>query len=387
MREERRSDAVSAIALCAVVVIAWSYERSAPQPTPIDAALPVVALILAFVAWLVRESAAFYAVACAVPVLIGVSIAAPDERTRLVAFGLIAAAAFGGALYGVEWMSSARAAGFALAAVAIIRWIARERVEQRRELLIAIGCVLITLACRGRNLGIALAVLAALVTPAIPVRTVAIPYIAAFVCWIAFIARSVQRVASRDSEERVEEPARRSLLAVRSPSVVVEAVSTIVIAAVVLTFPWSGVAARALPTFWRAQPAGERIPLNWALVPGQSVWLDLPSGADALVVSGANALDFRGGRVIGRIDPGATPIRIGEVADWGYARRDQFWKSHNSLPKNPAGSIRDYGYDAWIDGAGRVPLPAGVVRIRITAERSLPADARLQVEAIEVARK
>lgn len=369
MREERPSDALSAVALCAAVAVVWAYERSAAQPTPIDATLPFVAIVLAFVAWLVRDRGAFYAISCAVPLLIGFSMAVPDERMRLAAFGIVAAVTFGGALFALERMSGARAAGFAIAAVALLRWIARERIEQRRELLIAIGCVLIALACRGRKIGIALAVVAALVSPAIPVRTVAIPFIVAFVCWVAFLPWSPMN------------PMRR-----RWPSVIAESVSALVVAAIVSIFPWSGVAARALPYLWRVQPAAERIPLNWALVPGQSVLLDLPEGSRSLIVSGANALDLRPGTRLGRIDPGA-PIRIGEVADWGYARRDQFWKSHNVLPASPAGSIRDYGYDAWVDGAGRVPLPAGVRRIRITAERALPADVRLQVEGIEVQRR
>ena len=49
----------------------------------------------------------------------------------------------------------------------------------------------------------------------------------------------------------------------------------------------------------------------------------------------------------------------------------------------PAGTIRDYGYAAWIDGAGRVALPRGARTIRVTADAALPADASLQVEGFE----
>jgi hypothetical protein len=54
------------------------------------------------------------------------------------------------------------------------------------------------------------------------------------------------------------------------------------------------------------------------------------------------------------------------------------------VPRDPAGKIRDYGYAAWVDGAGRVALPRGAARIRVTAAASLPKDAALQVEAFEL---
>jgi hypothetical protein len=38
---------------------------------------------------------------------------------------------------------------------------------------------------------------------------------------------------------------------------------------------------------------------------------------------------------------------------------------------------------AGLDGAGRVLLPRGVRRIRVTAAATLPADASLQVEGFE----
>ncbi len=366
----RRSDALSAVALCAGIVIAWAYERGATHATPIDTALPFIAVVVSFVAWLVREERAFYAISCAVPLLLGCSLAIVDERMRLIGFGLIAASAFGAALFARETLTAARAAGFVIASVGLLRWIGRDRFEPGRELLIVLGCVLIALATRGRKFGVMLAVAAGLVSPAIPVRTVAIPYVVAVVCWIAFLPRSPLN------------PERE-----RRPSVLIESASALVVASAVLLFPWSGAAARSLPYFWRVPPSGERIALNWALAPGQTETLDLPEGATSLIVSGANALQLHRGTILGRIDPGAIPIRIGQVADWGYARREQFWKSRNVMPQNPAGLIRDYGYDAWIEGAGRVPLPAAVKRIRITADRGLPAEARLQVEAIEVERR
>jgi len=70
-------------------------------------------------------------------------------------------------------------------------------------------------------------------------------------------------------------------------------------------------------------------------------------------------------------------------------RRDAFYGSHNPLPRDPAGKVRGYGYLAWVDGAGRVPLPRlpanGIRTIRVTADAHLPANASLQVEGFEIA--
>jgi hypothetical protein len=88
--------------------------------------------------------------------------------------------------------------------------------------------------------------------------------------------------------------------------------------------------------------------------------------------------------MLGRIDPGGVPLRVGDAADWGYLRRDFYYGSRNPLPHDPAGRVRGYGYSAWLDGAGRVPLPAGARSLRVTADAALPEGAALQVEAFEM---
>ena len=77
-------------------------------------------------------------------------------------------------------------------------------------------------------------------------------------------------------------------------------------------------------------------------------------------------------------------MRIGDIADWGYMRRDAWNHAHNPLPRQPVGRVRDYGYAAWVDGAGRIPLPKGARTIRVTADASLPPGASLQVEGFEL---
>jgi len=73
--------AVSAVA-CAVV--------AAHGATPIDRALPWIAIIVAIVAASAQEMNVF----CAVPLLIAAEVTIPGEHLRLLAFGVIVAAAF-----------------------------------------------------------------------------------------------------------------------------------------------------------------------------------------------------------------------------------------------------------------------------------------------------
>jgi hypothetical protein len=115
------------------------------------------------------------------------------------------------------------------------------------------------------------------------------------------------------------------------------------------------------------------------------VSVDVPDGARALIISGANVARFRRGTLLGRIEPGGQDVRIGDASDWGYLRRPFFYGSRNPLPHDAVGNVRGYGYDAWLDGAGRVPLPEGARRIRLAAASTLPPDAALQVEAFEIA--
>ena len=65
-------------------------------------------------------------------------------------------------------------------------------------------------------------------------------------------------------------------------------------------------------------------------------------------------------------------------------RRDHFYQSRNPLPRDPAGRLRAYGYAAWIDGAGRIALPAGAKSITVRVEPKLPDVVRLQVEGLEL---
>jgi hypothetical protein len=307
-----------------------------------------------------------------VPLLLVAEIALPDESTRLIALGVVLAAAWSAAVlassapdYAKRLESAAlqtlrvdiaRSVVLAMAAIVALRWIPLPPALWPRELLLLALAALVVIALRGTPLGIAIAVLLALITPAVPLRTLALP---AIVLLVATFLRP------------------RSKLTIPSVAAV----------AIALTFfAWSGLAARAFPYLLQPlRPAAERHLVNAALAPTRSITVDVPDNATALIVSGANVPRFRRGDLLGTIEPGAIPIRIGDASDWGYLRRESFYAARNPLPRDPAGRIRGYGYTAWLDGAGRVALPRGARTIRVTADAHLPADASLQVEAFELA--
>jgi hypothetical protein len=242
-------------------------------------------------------------------------------------------------------------------AIVLLRWIPLDHVLLGRELFLLAIAVAIVFVLGRTPFAVAVAVIAALVTPAVPLRTLAFPLA---VLLIAAAARTFGLPALRLTWP-----------------------STVVLAFVVLFFPWSGIVARAFPYFLReAKPPARRTQID-ALAPNKSASYDVPDGAKSIIVSGANVAHLRRGALLGRIEPGGIDVRIGDAADWGYLRREHWYRAHNPLPRDAAGTIREYGYAAWIDGAGRVALPRGARKIRVTADAALPADASLQVEGFE----
>ncbi|HEX7190892.1 MAG TPA: hypothetical protein VF381_04895 [Thermoanaerobaculia bacterium] len=318
-----------------------------PLSTPIDHALPFIAVLVIAMAALCGRRAA--AILFAIPLLVACAICFPDAHMRLLGYGIVVAAAFCGAFWAIEEWTFVRCAGLTVAGIALLRWIARERVEVWREIVIVAGALLIVAVMKKSPLAVAVALATAFLTPGIPTRTLLIPFAVAAIAWV-----------------------------VRIELVVVPAFVT---AVMLILFPWSGVAARGLSYFFRAAPAERIAPLNFALKPGESIDIDVPGDAKSIALSAANGFRLKRDTVAGSLD--GHPLTMRDLSDWGYMRREQWWRSRNLLPRNPAGIIRGYGYDAWVDGAGRIPLPPHVTRIRVAADPHLPADTRLQVEAFE----
>lgn len=324
---------------------AYACSLAVHHATPIDRALPLLAVAVTAVA-----RASYPTVMVAVPVLIAAEIAIADEGLRLLVFGVILAAVFA---------LSIRRAPFVvtIAAIVLLRWIPLDQVLVFRELFLLAAALAIVLVLGHTPFAVAVAVVTVLITPAVPLRTLALPLL---VLLVAVLARWFGM-----------------------PDVRLTAPSAVVIAFVMLFFAWSGIVARAFPYFLKqARAEGERRWIGAALSPRDTIELQVPDGAAHLIVSGANVPKFRRGAMLGTID--GAPVRIGDAADWGYMRRDHYFGARNPLPRDPAGRIRDYGYAAWVDGAGRVPLPRGAKTIRVTAAASLPPGALLQVESFEL---
>jgi hypothetical protein len=247
----------------------------------------------------------------------------------------------------------------ALVAVVLLRWIPLQQVLWGRELLLLAFTGAIVLVLGRTPFAVLVAVVTALVTPAIPMRTLWIPL-------VVLIAGAAARM-------------------VGLPKLRLAWPSAVGLAMVMLFFAWSGIVARAFPYFFREpQPQRERWHVGHALPASVSRVYEVPHNATALILSGANVAHFRRGARLGTIEPGGIVVRIGDAADWGYLRRDAFHHARNPLPRVAAGRVREYGYAAWVDGAGRVRLPRGARVIRVTADAKLPPDASLQVEGFEL---
>jgi len=368
-----------------------------PLTTPIDHALPFITAVVIAIAVLCgagnpagdrRRSRRRYTetILFAIPLLIACAICFPDAQTRLLGYGIVVAAAFCAAFWAIEEWTFVRCAGLTLAGIALLRWIARERVEIWREVVIVAGAMLIVAVMKKGPLAVAVALAAAFVTPGIPTRTLLIPFAVAFIAICAPLIRLFtppsrgRRVRYNESNLPSGESGRRpgEGRASRPNLVVVPALITTVM---LILFPWSGVAARGITYFFRATPAQRLAPLNFALKPGESIDVDVPGDAKSIAISAANGVRLKRDTIAGALD--GRPLTMRDLADWGYMRREQWWRSRNRLPRVPAGIIRGYGYDAWADGAGRIPLPPHATRIHVVADPRLPAEARLQVEAFE----
>ncbi|HVE73157.1 MAG TPA: hypothetical protein VNI54_17450 [Thermoanaerobaculia bacterium] len=339
--------------IAAAALSAYACHLAVHQTTPIDAALPLLGLAVTVLAWLT-----YPALMLGVPLLILAEITIGDETTRLIAFGVILAASI--AIGATANRQPPTANPFiAIIAVILLRWIPLDHVLWGRELVLLALTAAIVFVLGRTPFAVLIGVFTALITPAIPMRTLWIPLA---VLIVAAVARTFGL-----------------------PKLRLTWPSAVGLAFVMLFFAWSGIVARAFPYFLRApHPQKERWHVGHALPASESRVYEVPHNAKALILSGANVAHFRRGMRLGTIEPGGIVVRIDDAADWGYLRRDAFHHARNPLPGVSAGKIRDYGYAAWVDGAGRVELPRGARVIRVTADAKLPRDASLQVEGFEL---
>ena len=315
------------IAVVAAIVAALACAASVQFATPVDRALPFLAVVVVVLAFF-RP-----AIGVAVPVLIAVENVIADEPTRLLVIGIVMAIAFA--------FASGRAWIIALLAALLLRWIPFHNVVIWRELIILAGALAVAYVMQGATF----AVLLALFCPVWPAKIAVMLFVIAIIA--AFQLRRVKG-------------------------------SNVVVALIIAFFPWSGLMARGWGAFLRPPHQGNRQYVGQALKPGSTTTIDVPADAKAVIVSGANVQHLPCGTILGTLN--GNPII---APDWGFMRREQFFASRNCYPRNPAGRIRDYGWSAWIDGAERIVLPRGTRTIRVDVNPRLPKEATLQVEAFE----
>ena len=325
-------------AVFAVITAIAAYFVS-PNTTPIDRALPFVVLVLAGCLFTTERTERTENVF--VPSVLSVVMLPPilftDDHTRLLAYGVIAAITFALAENNVV---------VAICGVALLRWIPFSEVIIWRELIVLAGAVLVFLASRS----VVVAIAVALFTPIFPARAMLFPFLAGAI--FALLPR------------------------IRIPAVAA--------AALLVMWPWSGIVARAFPAFLRAEPppANNR-PVWVALGRGESVSIDAPSRARSCVItaSGANAAQLRKGTLMGTVD--GTQIRIGDISDFGYTRREHFFHSRISAPRRPIDDVKGYGQSAWLHTAGLIHVQVHNGAIHVTAAPDLPPNTRLQIEAVD----
>jgi hypothetical protein len=160
-------------------------------------------------------------------------------------------------------------------------------------------------------------------------------------------------------------------------------------------WPWSGIIARALPVVRHYEPSdGYSRPVVSALAPSEVLPLGVPPHVRHVVItaSGGQMARFKPGRVVGTIEATdrrghitTREIGIGDVADFGFLRREQFFGSRNPFPHFSPGEIRDYGANAWVYGSGRTALACtgDIATLRVIAAPNLPPQSHLQIDAVE----
>ena len=410
--------------------------------TTIDAHLPLVIALVLACAWLVRGTRWCAIVQCAVPLLVVAMMTIPEERTRLFAYGVIVAAAFGITAIATAIASERASERWRLAGwpggvsppevtltvigIVILRWIPLHDVHVIKELIILAGSVTLLFAIprrrgpsaslRAGSAGPAgetpalrpsalLAVLAvAVVTPLSPGKMAFFPFAVAL---LVLAVRTLGHGATYVIAAAVLTAAffaRYSLATIYIAAAIVflipllDRLRPLTYAAALVIFalwPWSGIIARALPVVRNYQPScANRQPVVSALAASEALPIGVPPHVRSVIVtaSGGQMARFKPGRVVGAIEATDTrgrvttrQIRIGDIADFGFMRREQFFGSRNSLPRFSPGEMRGYGASAWVWGSGRAALTcaADMASLRVLAAPDLPRQTHLQIDAVD----
>jgi hypothetical protein len=389
--------------------------------TPIDAHLPLVIALVLACTWAARGTGFSGSIQCAVPLLIASMMTIADERTRLMAYGVIVAAALAVAVFATareteRWRLAGWPGGvspptvvLATAGVILLRWIPLRDVHVVKELVLLVGSVALLFVIRRRDAAepagetpaLLSVLLLAAVTPIPPGKMALLPLTVAA---LVFVTRRVPQVAIGVAFVIAAFFARYSLATIYVAVAIVflipllDRVKPLTYAAAIAIFalwPWSGIIARALPVIRNYEaPSGDVRPVGVALAPSDATAIDVPPHVRHVVVtaSGGQLARLKRGRVVGTIEATDAQgtvtkrsIAIGDIADFGFDRREQFFASRNPLPRVSSGEIRDYGANAWVWGGGRIAIASAndIRNLRVIAAPNLPHDAHLQIDSVE----
>jgi len=314
--------------------------------------------------------------------MIAVGMFIPDERTRLFLFGIVLAAGFAWAAYRFPHSRILIAAG-----VLLLRWLPPSEVVLWREGIVLGGALCFE--------SVPAALIVALVTPIHPARMLLFPFVIALLMrmrmpWLFAALFAIAAFFVRYSIATVFAGAAIAFLVVALEKTPLRIPLYACLIALFALAPWSGIVSRGLPGLLRAEEASPReVPVWVALEAGRSVSMDAPPRTHYVVItaSGANAAGLRAGRVVGRVEAGGKErtITIGDIADFGFMRREHFFASRNPLPRVPLDDIHGWGIASWLHTAGRMAIASApdIESVRVTAAADLPPGVRLQIEAIE----
>jgi hypothetical protein len=369
------------------------------RATPIDRDLPLVALLVVAVAWSAAESRFAAAIECAIPAMLLACAFLADERLRLMTIGAIVAAAFVLAV-----VAGCRLPVAVVVGVALLRWLPTSDLEVFREALVLTGAFALFTAFRERTpLTLAITLAVAAVTPIHPGRAIVLPFVVALLVLlfravpgapVAALALLVMAHFARDSYAPLFVVAALALLVPLLTAI--RPLAYAAAAALFVLWPWSGVVARALPLAKRFDPPAGRVqPVIAGLASSQAMTIGVPPRVRRVVVTafGENVARVREGKALGTITAiardgsrCARELRAGDVADFGFLRRDQFFRARNPLPAQSPFEVHGYGSTAFVKGSGRVGVTCGgrdLASLLVTTA-ALPAGGRLQIESIEL---
>jgi hypothetical protein len=379
--------------LAFVIVSTIASYFVAPGNTPIDRALPFVVVLMSICGFVANRWP--QAMQVAVVLLFLPPAFLTDEHTRLLAYGVIVAGTFALCVAVAPGTVEAYAA-LTVVGVLLLRWIPFSEVIVWRELLVLLGALVVLVAYRQRTpMAIVAALAVALVTPIFPARAMVFPFVAsvpfariplaiAFATAAYFTRYSIAVLCVVAAIALALPFLRRIHFAAYACAIALFAM-----------WPWSGIVARAFPKFLMASPPPDTQQPVWvALERGQSVSIDAPphKHATAITASGANAARFGKGILMGTVDiEGRTgdvlrrEIRIGDIADFGFMRREHFFTSRNPPPLRPINDVIGYGQAAWLHTAGWMVIGSvdEIAAVHFFAARDLPPGTRLQIEAVD----